>query len=105
MSGFWLDLRFGLRTLWSRPGFAMAVVVMLALGIGITTTVFSVFNAVLLRPLDYPDGERLVQVWESDARLGGRNTVSPANWADWRERAETPRGDRRLRIRPVHVDG
>ena len=91
MGSGWTDVRFATRMLWRRPGFAAAVIGMLALGIGISTAIFSVFNGVLLRPLPYPAAERLVQVWEE--RQGGvRNTVSPLNWMDWREGAESFEG-------------
>ena len=89
MGTLWRDVRFGTRMLLRRPGFSAAVVLMLALGIGVNAAIFSVFKAVLLQPLPYPDAERLVQVWEIDPDLGGRNTISPVNWADWRERCES----------------
>ena len=91
MGSGWSDVRFGARMLRRRPGFAVAVIGMLALGIGINTAIFSVFHGVLLRPLPYPAADRLVQVWEE--REGGvRNTVSPLNWMDWREGAESFEG-------------
>ena len=65
MSGLLSDLRYGLRALLSRPGFSIAAVLTLALGIGANTAVFSVINGLLLKPLPYADGERLVQVYNS----------------------------------------
>lgn len=60
-----LDVRFALRALRRRPGFASTAVAVLGVGIGATTVIFTVFNAVLLRPLPYPDSQRLVTVWQT----------------------------------------
>ena len=64
------DIRYGLRTLAKQPGFTSVAVLTVALGIGATTTLFSVVNAVLLRPLPYPDAERLVRVYQQMPMLG-----------------------------------
>lgn len=61
------DLKFALRMLLKNPGFSAVAILTLALGIGATTTVFSVVNAVLLQPLPYDGSERIVFVYESDA--------------------------------------
>jgi putative ABC transport system permease protein len=83
MSGtFWQNLRFGLRALLKRPGFTLIVTLTLALGIGANTAVFSVINAFLLRPLPYPEPERLVMIG-SQAR-GNPIGVSFLDYQDWR---------------------
>jgi len=79
------DFRYGLRVLARRPVYTLLVILTLAIGIGATTAVFSVINGVLLRPLPYPDDQRLVVVWENDRlNLKPRYPVAPANYDDWR---------------------
>ncbi len=82
------DVRLALRGIRRRPGFAAIVILTVTLGIGATTAVFSVVHGVLTNPLQHPDAEQLVVLWETDQRTsppGTRNNVSPANFADWRE--------------------
>ena len=78
------DLRFALRMLLKNPGFTAVAVLTLALGIGANAAIFSVVNAVLLRPLPYPDLDRLVLVWESTIH-DRTNIVSAPNFFDWQQ--------------------
>jgi putative ABC transport system permease protein len=83
------DVRHGARGLWRSPGFSVAVILTLALGIGGNTAVFSVVDQLLLRPLPYPNGDQLVMVEESTGGLNSRADVSPANWLDWQRESRT----------------
>ncbi|HEU4508127.1 MAG TPA: ABC transporter permease [Pyrinomonadaceae bacterium] len=81
------DIRFGVRMLLKKPGFAIVAVLTLSLGIGANTAIFSVVSAVLLRDLPFPDSDRIVTLWENNLVDGlERDDVSPANFLDWRER-------------------
>ncbi len=84
------DLRYGLRTLSKRPGFVAMAVSALALGIGANTAIFSVVNAVLLRPLPYVDPQRLVVVESGNKRAGAQQFggVAPADFWDWQEQSQ-----------------
>ena len=79
------DLIYALRWLRKNPGFTVLAVLMLAVGIGVNTAMFSVINAVLLRPLPYPEADRIVWMNESGSEIANRE-VSYPNFVDWRAR-------------------
>ncbi len=88
MSSFLSDIRLAIRLLVKHPGFLAVAAGTLALGIGANTAVFSLLNAVLLRPLPYAAPERLVVAWEVNfAREGKPNVVGPANFLRWKQRS------------------
>ncbi len=79
------DLKFAIRQLLINPGFTAVALLTLALGIGANSAIFSVIDAVLLRPLPYGEPDRLVMVWEDASFIGfPQDTPAPANYADWK---------------------
>lgn len=82
MSELLQDLRFGFRTLLKSPGFTITAILILAIGIGANTAIFSFVDGVLLKPLPYPDPDRILRVWEKPPR-GERNGISTLTYLDW----------------------
>jgi len=92
MRTLWHDIKYGLRLLARSRGFAVVAVLTLALGIGATTAVFSLVNGVLLRPLAYPDADRLVWLHEFIPQIAEKYPVLPVNarhFLEWRERCSS----------------
>src|SRR5688500_13079666 len=89
MNSLWKDVVYATRTLRQHPAFALTAMLTLALGIGASTAIFSVTNAVLLRPLPYPDADRLVLVWgDMRARDVSDFPFPPGDFQDLREQAD-----------------
>ena len=83
------DIRYGFRSLLKRPGFTLIALVALALGIGANTAIFSLVNAVVIRPLPYRDPDRLVWAYGNIRNGGNRASVSPLDFLDYREQNKT----------------
>jgi predicted permease len=88
METLWQDLRYSLRVLGKNPGFAAIAILTLALGIGANTALFSVVNGVLLRPLPYPQPDRIVAISEKTANFE-RSSISYPNFLDWQRANST----------------
>ena len=82
------DIRYGIRGLSRAPGFAAVAILTLALGIGANSAIFSFVDGVLLKPLPYPDPERILLLWEKPPG-GGINVVSAMNYVDWRNQSSS----------------
>src|SRR5882672_5669456 len=119
MTSLWLDLRYALRTMAKAPGLTAVLVITLALGIGATTTIFSVVNSVILRPLSYREPDRLARLYtEIAGKVGlprvGLSTLQVrdlrhdcrtcAAVAAWREAsASLAGGDRPVRVHGIYA--
>ncbi len=100
------DIRYALRVLAKNPAFTIIAVIALALGIGANTAIFSVVDAVLLRPLPFKHPEQLVMLWENAAHQGfPKNTPSPANFLDWQKQAQSFTGIAAMAERSFNLTG
>ena len=104
MTMLWQDLRYAERMLARSPAFAAVAVLTLALGIGASTAIFSVVDAVLLRPLPYPNPQRIVTVWEKEAD-GRRVRLADPNFLDFRSQNHTLQGLATFFSAPDSVSG
>src|SRR5579864_1309888 len=86
MESLWKDIRYGARVLWKAPAFTLVALFALVLGIGANTAIFSVINAVFLKPLPFHDPDRLAMVWEQSPHTHTTNVANPQNIADWIKR-------------------
>lgn len=98
------DLTYGLRWLRKNPGFTLLAVLMLAVGIGVNTAMFSVINAVLLQPLPYTEADRIVWMNESGPEVANR-WVSYPNFLDWRNRTQSFEAMSTLRGWSMNITG
>src|SRR5262250_3233356 len=90
IADLWQDLRYGARILMKRPGFTLIAVVTLALGVGANTAIFNVVNAVLLKPLPYPESEQLMMVYgEFPALKTNQMSVSLPEYVDFRQQTRS----------------
>jgi hypothetical protein len=90
LAHLWQDVRFGARMLRRNPGFTAIAALTLALGIGANTAIFTVVNAVMLRPLPFPDPDRLINVYETNLARGWTSfSASHPNFLDWRDRGKS----------------
>jgi hypothetical protein len=84
MSILYADLKSAFRAIRKQPGSSLVIATTLALGLGVNATVLGMMDALLLRPFQFPDYQRLVVVWETPRGAAERDTIAPATFLDWR---------------------
>src|SRR5581483_3329111 len=89
LESIWSDLRYAARVLRKNSGFTVVIATTLALGIGANTAIFSVCDAVLLKPLPYTDPKSILMLWEKELSDGAMGPVAPANFVDWRDQSHS----------------
>jgi putative ABC transport system permease protein len=98
------DLRYTARTLGRSPGFALTAILVIALGVGANTAAFSVTDFVLIRPLAFPEPDRLVKLWENVPRYA-RMELSPGNYRDWKRMSRSFESMSAFTTQPVNLVG
>jgi putative ABC transport system permease protein len=104
MTSLLQDLRYALRSLRKNRGFSAVAILTLALGIGAATAIYSVVDAVLLRPLPYPEPDRIVQLWQVTEE-GEQSGVSDPNFADWAQQSRSLQAVAQFQARTTTVVG
>ena len=99
------DLRYAIRTLTKKPGFAAVAVLTLGLGIGVNTAIFSFVDALLLRPLDFKHLDRLAMLWEGNSQTMDRENVSPADYVDFKNQNNVFEYFAAIKWRDVNLTG
>src|SRR6202521_1619355 len=104
MHTLWQDLRFAVRMLLKNWSVTAIIVVVLGLGIGVNTAIFSVVNAALLRPLPYADPDKLVRLSEDSPQVP-QMSISYPNFLDWREQNKVFSGIAAMQFRSLNLTG
>jgi len=104
MRSFLQDLRFAGRMVRRAPGYAVVVVITLGLAIGTATTIFSVVDGVMLRPLGYPEPDRLVSIWEKHPQFP-QMSVSYLDFLDWRRSQRSFEDLAAMRLQGLNLTG
>src|SRR5215216_4583530 len=104
MDSLWQDLRFGFRMLGKSPGFTALAVLSLALGIGINSTIFSLVNAVLLRPLPVEEPDSLVRLYATSSDGISSLRISHQDYADYRDQNQVFSGLAGVSLTPLALN-